>query len=345
MHWQDQLNGDTLTWLLEPESPGIRYLALRDLVGSPPEDAELKAAAEIAHRAEPIQTILQEMNPGGYWERPGPGYNPKYRSTVWSIILLSQLGGSVTLDERIDTACHYVLDQALTEDGLFTMNGAPSGTIDCLQGNLCAALQNLGVEDPRLDQAFEWMARSVTGDGIAPLENKQAFPRYYAYQCGPGFACGVNGSQTCAWGGVKVMLAFSKLPIEKRTPLIEKAIRMGIEILFSVDPAEAAYPTRLGTKPNRSWWTFGFPVFYVTDILQNAEVLARLGYGSDPRLSNALDLIRGKQDGRGRWVLEYTYAGKTWGDFGEKKQPNKWVTLRAARVLKLSTEIHQPGTD
>jgi hypothetical protein len=44
-------------------------------------------------------------------------------------------------------------------------------------------------------------------------------------------------------------------------------------------------------------------------------------------------------------VLEYTYAGKTWGDFGEKKQPNKWVTLRAARVLKLSTEIHQPGTD
>jgi hypothetical protein len=32
--------------------------------------------------------------------------------------------------------------------------------------------------------------------------------------------------------------------------------------------------------------------------------------------------------------LEYDYAGKTWGDYGEKKQANKWVTLRALRVLK-----------
>ena len=338
-NWQDQLNGEPLSWLLEPESPGVRYLALRDLVEVSPAGTELKAAAETAHRTGPIHLILQEMNPSGYWERSGPGYNPKYRSTVWSLILLSQLGGKITLDEQINTACDYILEHALTEDGMFTMNGAPSGTIDCLQGNLCAALQDLGVEDPRLDQAFEWMARSVTGDGVAPLEDKQAYPRYYAYQCGPGFACGVNASQTCAWGGVKVMLALSKLPIEKRTPLIENAIRIGVEILFSVDPAKADYPTRLGTKPNRSWWKFGFPVFYVTDILQNAEVLARLGYGQDPRLSNALDLIRGAQDDNGRWALEYDYTGKTWVDFGEKKQPNKWVTLRAARVLKLASEI------
>jgi len=341
MDWTNQLNGDALSWLLEPEAPGVRYLALRDLAGVSPEDEDLLAAAEAAHHQGPIQTILQQMNPLGYWERPGPGYNPKYRSTVWSLIVLSQLGGSCHLDARINTACEYILDHALTADGLFTMNGAPSGTIDCLQGNLCAALQALGVEDPRLEKAFEWMARSVTGDGVAPLEDKQAYPRYYAYQCGPGFACGVNASQTCAWGGVKVMMAFSQLPAGKHTPLIEKAIRMGIKILFSADPAQADYPTRLGTKPNRSWWKFGFPVFYVTDILQNAEVLARLGFGQDPRLSNTLDLIRGKQDANGRWPLEYDYAGKTWGDFGQKKQPNKWVTLRAARVLKLS---YDPST-
>jgi len=32
--------------------------------------------------------------------------------------------------------------------------------------------------------------------------------------------------------------------------------------------------------------------------------------------------------------MEYSYTGKTWGDFGPKKMPNKWVTLRALRVLK-----------
>ena len=130
------------------------------------------------------------------------------------------------------------------------------------------------------------------------------------------------------------MLAFSKLPIENRTPIIEAAIQQGIDFLFSVDPAEATYPSGWNEKPSGNWWKFGFPVFYVTDLLQNVEALVRLGYGSDPRLSHTLQIIQDKQDVEGRWALEYTYTGKTWFDFGLKKQPNKWVTLRAARVLK-----------
>jgi hypothetical protein len=51
-------------------------------------------------------------------------------------------------------------------------------------------------------------------------------------------------------------------------------------------------------------------------------------------LANALQLVRDKQDAQGRWLLEYDYAGKSWGDFGAKKEPNKWVTLRAVRALK-----------
>ncbi|HET9724721.1 MAG TPA: squalene cyclase, partial [Actinomycetota bacterium] len=54
----------------------------------------------------------------------------------------------------------------------------------------------------------------------------------------------------------------------------------------------------------------------------------------DPRLRNALGIIRGKRDELGRWSLDYDYTGKTWVDFGPKRQPNKWVTLRALRVLK-----------
>lgn len=334
MNWQDQLNEEALSWLLEPEHPGVRYLTLRDLIESPMDDPELLAAQELAHREGPIATILENMQPEGFWERSGHGYNPKYRSTVWSVILLGQLGASIQQDEHIALACEHLLNHSFTQNGAFSTNGMPSGTVDCLQGNLCTAMLDLGISDQRLDQAVEWMARSQTGDGIAPLEDKQAPLRYYAYKCGPGFACGVNGSQPCAWGAVKVMLAFSKLPEEKRTPLIERAIHKGIEFLFSVDPATADYPTRLGTKPNRSWWKFGFPVFYVTDILQNVEVLIRLGFGKDPRLAKALELILERQDSHGRWSLDYDYIGKTWLDFGEKKQPNKWVTLRAAWVLK-----------
>ena len=213
-------------------------------------------------------------------------------------------------------------------------SGAASGTIDCLQGNLLWSLMEMGYTDPRMDKAYEWMARTVTGDGIAPMENRDAPIRYYAYKCGPTFACGVNNKLPCAWGGVKVMLAFSKLPAEKRTPLIRKAIKQGVEFFLNIDPVTAAYPTRDGSKPNRAWWKFGFPVFYITDLLQLTEALVALGYGRDPRLQNLLQLIRDKQNDLAQWPLEFDYRGKTWMDFGKKKQPNKWVTLRALRVLK-----------
>jgi hypothetical protein len=214
------------------------------------------------------------------------------------------------------------------------MSGAPSGTIDCLQGNLAWALLELGYDDLRLERAFDWMARSVTGEGIAPLEDRQATVRYYAGKCGPAFACGYNNRLPCAWGCVRVLLAMGKWARERRTPLHEPATQRGVEFLLSVDPAEATYPTVNDQKPSRNWWKFGFPVFYVADLLQLVEVLATLGYGTDPRLSRAVAIIREKQDVNGRWALEYDYTGKMWVEFGAKKQPNKWVTLRALRVLK-----------
>jgi hypothetical protein len=322
----------TLDWLLEPADTGVRYLALRDLAGV--EGGELKAARTRAHREGPIGLVLDRMAAAGYWVQPGPGYGPKYRSTVWSIILLAQLGASVSDDERVRVACASLLEHTLVEHGRFSADGRPSGMADCLQGNLCAALLDLGMADRRLDAAFEWMARSVTGEGVAAMTDKTARLRYYAGKCGPDFACGANNKRSCAWGGVKVMLAFSRLPRERRTPIMERAIEAGVDFLFSKDPAEADYPSGWADKPSGNWWKFGFPVFYVTDLLQNVEALAGLGYARDPRLARALELVRAKADEDGRWALEYDYAGKTWVDFGPRKQANKWVTLRALRVLK-----------
>lgn len=332
MEEESSIDNNVLDWLLESSDIGVKYLAMRDLVET---DAnELQMAKKRAHKKGPIARVLTKMAKEGYWEQPGAGYYPKYTGTVWSVILLAQLGASIEVDSRIATASSYLLEHTLTQGGQFTVNGLPSGTADCLQGNLCTALLELGLEDPRLDRAFEWMARSVTGEGISPATDKKALMRYYAGKCGPMFACGSNNKLPCAWGAVKVMLAFSKLPRRRRTDLINSAITTGVDFLLSKDPAQADYPCGYSNKPSGNWWKFGFPVFYVTDLLQNVDALVRLGYGHDPRLVNALSIIRDKQDVQGRWVMEYDYSGKTWIDFGPKKQPDKWVTLRAMRTLK-----------
>lgn len=327
-----EMNSDLLNWLLEPNSPTVRYLTMRDILDYGSNDPDLNKAREEAHQKGAIASILNAMNHGGFWVKPGAGYSGKYKSTVWSIILLAQLGASVKFEPRIRLACDHLLEHALTENGQFGTQGTPSTNVDCLQGNLCAAMLDLGVGDPRLTSAFEWMARSVTGEGVESVTEKKAKLRYYSSNSGPRFLCGYNSNKACAWGAIKVVLAFSKLPPEQRTPLMRRAIETSVDFLLSRDPALADYPTGNDAKPSRKWWKLGFPVFYVTDLLQNLEALTALGYGNDPRLSKTLNIVRNKQDEDGRWALENTYT--TWVDFGELKQPNKWVTLRALRVLK-----------
>jgi len=334
MSLAEYISKDTSEWLLDDNDPGASYLARYLLFDLKENDQELKTSRKIAHKSGPIRTIMNAMHPDGYWEKDGPGYLPKYRSTVWALILLAQLGAKVGNDKRIEIACQRYLDSSLSENGQISSKGPPSGTVDCLQGNMLSSFLDLDFQDPRLDKSFEWMARSVTGEGVSSMSEKSAPLRYYSGKIGPDFQCGANNKLSCAWGAAKVMLAFSKLPEEKKTPLINNAIKRGVDYLFSIDPASADYPNGWNSKPSGNWWKFGFPVFYVTDLLQIAESLARLGYASDTRLGNTIQLIVDKQDSNGRWQLEYDYSGKSWIDFGPKKMPSKWVTIRALNVLK-----------
>ena len=341
MNWLEQLNIDPTPWLLEndPNNPGVCYFALRELAELPHDDPEVKAARQAVMDSGPVPAILNNQAPEGYWAKPGPGYNPKYRATVWQVSLLAQLGADGA-DPRVRAGCEYVLDNTRSKHGGFSATATPAGMIHCLQGNLCAALIDLGwFGEKRLDETLDWLARSITGEGIAPAEDRKAPVHYLrSANSAPGFVCSANNQLPCAWGAVKAMLALSKVPFDARTSEIQRAIEKGVEFLLGCDPALADYPMGYSTKPNRSWFKFGFPIFYVTDILQNLEVLTALGLGKDERLIPALELLLNKQDAQGRWKLEYTYNSKTWVDIEEKGQPSKWVTLRALRVLKRSSQ-------
>ena len=339
----------SLAWLLEPDpvNPGVRYFALTDLLGCPADDAEVVAARQAVMTTGPIPVILRNQQPDGRWgDEISPGYYPKYTGAMWSMIFLAQLGADGS-DPRVRQGGEYVLTHAQSKYGGLSMDGKPGGTIHCLQGNLIAALIELGwLGDERLDRAMDWLARSITGEGIAPAGQQDAAVRYYrSGNSAPGFACSANNHLPCAWGAIKALLALSRVPVSSRTPAIEAAIKQGAEFLFSQDPAHADYPMGYATKPSQSWFKFGYPIGYVTDVLQNLEVLTSLGHGDDPRLNAALELVLNKRDQAGRWKLEYSYNGKTWVDVEEKGKPSKWVTLRALRVLKHRISLPEPGAE
>ncbi|UCC60642.1 MAG: nitrogen fixation protein NifH [Dehalococcoidia bacterium] len=335
--WKKRLKGDSVSWLLEPDDdqPAVRYFALRGILKRGVDDDDVSQAKNAIMDTGPVPVILAAQNPEGFWVNPGAGYGPKYQGTVWQIVFLAQLGADGS-DPRVQAGCEYALSHNIASNGALSVNGTPSAFIHCMAGNMGAALIDLGwLEDRRLQSALEWQARMITGNGVAPADTKYTNERYYkSGTTGPLFACAANGDLPCAWGGIKALLALSKVPLSYRTERMKAAIDQGVDFLLSYDPAVADYPFGYGNRPNSSWFKFGYPIGYITDVLQNLEVLTALGQAQDARLARALEMVENKQDDQGRWRLEYSYNGKTWVDIEKKGQPSKWVTLRALRVLK-----------
>jgi hypothetical protein len=135
--------------------------------------------------------------------------------------------------------------------------------------------------------------------------------------------CTYNARLPCQWGMVKDLEAFAEVPHPARPPQVQAAISILAEGLLS-------YPFDFKGKEKR-WLSFGFPYLYQSDLLEMTEVLMRLGYRDDPRLTPWVALILAQQDEEGRWARR---AGSKIIDVGKRGQPNKWVTLRALQVLK-----------
>ncbi len=335
--WRERLHADPLPWLLDPAIPTVRHLALRQLLDRPYDDPDVRNALSAAMRADPITTIMAAQDAASWWARPGPGYLPKYTSTVWQLIFLDQLGADGD-DPRIRAACAYVLDHAQSACGGFAvgMKGdgrpPPSAAIHCLNGNLLRALIGFGwLDDERTQRSIEWQAAAITGEGEV---------RFYRSSLpGPGFRCGANDGLPCAWGATKAVLALARIPPERRAPNVQRALEAGVAFLLSRDPSVADYPMGYGnTRPNSSWFKLGFPSGYVTDVLQVLEACCEAGMGGDPRLRRAVDWLLAQQDANGRWANRYAYAGKMVVDIDRPGDPSRWVTLRACRVLKAMAE-------
>ena len=326
--WRKMLRGDSLSWLLEPDEaqPGVRYFAMRDIMEYPQDGADVDAAQDLVMESGPVPAILDAQYPEGFWVKPGGGYSPKYRSTVWQVIFLAELGAQPT-DERVRRGCEYVLEHSIAPNGAFSVRQKPvnSGSIHCLNGNLLYALQQLGYgEDPRVRKALDWQARSITGES--------SFRYLRSGATGPCFACSANEAKPCGWGACKAMKALLAVAPGRRTSAMTDALRVGVEFLLSRDPAQADYPYT--ARVSSTWFKLGFPLTYWSDVLEILHVLTLAGYGDDPRLKPALQFVLDKQDEQGRWPLENALTGKMWAEVGVKRQPSKWITLRVLRVLK-----------
>jgi len=324
------INQAVLDWLLEEDNPSVRHYTLKELLDYPEEDPQVRQANSDIMQHDPVPKILSRQHPDGYWGKPEDFYeHSKYKGTVWSFILLADLGADGQ-DERIIRAADFILRMSQDpQSGGFAHLSAPSGSgdhmrvIPCLSGNMIWAMLRFGYDDdPRVQQGIEFLATSLRCDD-KQSKAPQVWPYTVKKECW--------GRHTCMMNVVKTLKALVEIPPEKRSPIVQQAIETSKEFILTHHLFKRSHNLSKIAKP--SWMEFGFPWFWGTDALEMLLILKQLDC-RDERMQDAIDLLLSKQNEQGKWMNEHPYYGRMLVTLEQNDLPSKWVTLNALKVLK-----------
>jgi hypothetical protein len=89
-----------------------------------------------------------------------------------------------------------------------------------------------------------------------------------------------------------------------------------------------------GEVVDSAYLDVAFPFYWRYDVLRALDYFRRSGADPDPRMAEAVEVVRSKRQSDGRWLLDRVYPGRVhFALEGGVGQPSRWNTLRALRVL------------
>ena len=288
-------------WLLESPTPSIRYLTLTKISGKAETDEEVRSARRLIASSNPGLNILNKQQPEGYWQYQKHYYSPKYRSSHWTMLLLSELGidpQHPAMQKGADfmQAC-FAQDKRLQHDEE-TLWG-------CLWGNaLRYQLYCQRQADSQVQRIQDYVVRD--------LQNLSR--------------CRYNGGLPCAWGVVRDLFGLALIPEKERDSQTQQAIQRGLDFLLKdYNLMQANYP--YVEKIHETWSKISFPLFYHADILFVLRVAKEL---------NALDYVQAQ---RGQeWLLSKRHKDGLWGG-GSPFRSRTWPFMAKGDSIKRWTSL------
>jgi hypothetical protein len=89
-----------------------------------------------------------------------------------------------------------------------------------------------------------------------------------------------------------------------------------------------------GEVADPAYLAFAFPYYWHYDVLRALDYFRWSGADPDPRMAEAVEVVRSKRQPDGRWLLDRVHPGRVHFDLeGGVGAPSRWNTLRALRVL------------
>ncbi|MEZ0114244.1 hypothetical protein ABH920_008278 [Catenulispora sp. EB89] len=314
-----------IDWLLDSD-PAIRWQVLRDLTDAPEEQVAAERARVLSDGWGGRLLALQ--GPDGKWSTSAPTFSsekaaqwwrsmdasrqgtlfPEWTSIAWSLTLMRGFGVEPG-DPAVRDAVARVHANARWEH-----DGEPffAGEVEpCINGRTVALGAYYGIDvEPIVNRLLgEQMA-----DGGWNCEQENGSTRG-SFHTTIEVLEGLTEYDRTASGG----------------PEVAEAVARGHEYLL-----RRRMFHRLSTGERIAAWTqFSYPPFWHYDVLRGLDYLRAAEVKPDERVAEAVELVRGKQDADGRWLLENPHPGELHFPIDDEEgKPSRWNTLRALRVLR-----------
>jgi hypothetical protein len=307
-----------IQWLLAGD-PAIRWQVLQDLLGAPAGAVE-RERNSISRKGWGLR-LLARQGPDGRWAA-GPSsdsglYSPKWISTTYTMLTLRDFGLPKT-NRRARKACRLLLDQGLQPDGGIAYGAwakwHPRGET-CVSGMVLSILSYFEYDDPGLDAIADYLLDQQMPDG--------------------GWNCrrekGATHSSVHTTISVLEGLRYYELHCGRGLRALRTAQRRGREFLL-VHRLFRSH--RTGAVIKSEFKRFSFPPRWHYDILRALDYFQSVNAPRDPRLAEAIGIVRNTRRPDACWLLQNRYRGKTYFELEQLGAPSRWNTLRALRVLK-----------
>jgi hypothetical protein len=298
-------NDTVITWLLDTD-PAIRWQTMRDLTDTPAAivDAERSRVASEGWGAR----LLDEQHADGHW---GDGVTtPLWWSNMYTLVFLRDLGIDPS-SRRARTAIERVRDQVTWGPG-FGHSPFFEGEVEpCINGRVVALGAYFG---ERSDRLVDRLLSEQLADGGWNCEAERGSVRSSFHTT----ICVVEGLRAFEQSFGEAP-AITDARMRAHEYLLERRLLRRLSTGEIIDPA---------------WAQFAFPPLWHYDVLRALDYLRAASVQPDARLDEAIAIVLQRRQDDGRWRLDVRHRDTLYEEIaGAVGEPNRWITLRALRVL------------
>lgn len=298
-----------LDWLLEGDV-SIQYLTRKYLLGEP-ENYLVYLRKRIATEGWG-KAYLDARNPSGHWGRGF--YQPKWISSHYTLLDLRYL--EIEPVPPIVETLYLILNHCKSEDGSINESQTrPSGDI-CVNGMFLNYASFFGAPQEDLKSIVDYILDNILPDG--------------GFNCEIRTRGAIHSSMHTTLSVLEGILEFKKAGYSYRKEALEIAQSSAEEFLMMHRLFKS---DKTGETINKGWTMLSFPSRWYYDILRALIYFVDAGYPYDPRMDDAIHILKSKQRKDGTWPVQAKHPGLVHFDLEPTGSPSRFNTLRALRVL------------